>query len=56
MKAETKTANENFKEALESARQMSKAEIRRELRDRTAMHGWAIRALETAMEEKNERQ
>jgi CHASE3 domain sensor protein len=53
---EYKTAKENFEEALAEARKMTKKEIEDILRDRVAFHGWAVRAYEQALKEKEDRQ
>lgn len=52
MTTQFKTVKENFLETLEEARQLSAKEIREILRDRFALHSWAVEAYEQALKEK----
>ncbi len=52
MASEYKTDKENFEELLIKAREMDKQDIELALRDRLAYHGWAVRAYEQALSEK----
>lgn len=47
-----KTDKENYDEALIEARKMDASEIRVALNQRLAFHGWAVRAYEDALAEK----
>jgi hypothetical protein len=47
-----KSTEENFKEALQEARQMTTRNIKIALKQRGALHKWAVRAYETALAER----
>jgi hypothetical protein len=49
---EYQTTKENFEETLAEARRMTKQELNAVLQDRLAMHNWAVRAYEQALQER----
>lgn len=49
--AEYKTTKENYEDALAEARTMSIGEIKNALKDRNALHTWAVRAYEDCIAE-----
>lgn len=51
-KLEFKSDEENYRELLEEARHMKVSDIRIALRQRNALHVWAVRAYEKALSEK----
>lgn len=51
-KPEYKSDDENYKELLAEARTMKVREIYVALQQRNAMHNWAVKAYETALDEK----